>query len=313
MKRLMIALLVMLVVLAGCVSRPEYSGSERTGPKPDTKAFIGPTPDEYIRQVVEDTIHKFAEPGMSEYEKTKSAFDYLIETGYYQWPLALDVWRLRCASGEIPSYIENRSLGILLNGLGTCEDYSAALVMLLENMDIEARYVPGLTYHRDGYLVHHAWVTAKVDGIWYHMDCELEDGISKGTVKYKYFMKSDATMIASHRWGQNLIDSGLLEDDQNEELALKYLNEPCPQDYPTPEAKQIAVTPRPDEDAIWAGLRQEYRKFAKTYGELRYIELDVQPPVFGRHGGYGMRDIPPERQKDVIYQAIVQRMLIAPE
>lgn len=305
MKRTITALFVMLIMLAGCVSRRVS--------EPGSKPFAGPAPSEYIRQVVEDTIPKFAEPQMSEYEKVKAAFDYLIETGYYQWPLGLDVWRMRCGEGEMPSYVENRSLTILLNGIGTCEDYSAALVMLLECIGIEAKYVPGLTYHRDGYLVHHAWVTAKVDGVWYHIDCQLEDGISKGTVNYKYFMKSDSTMIASHRWGQNLIDSGLLEDDQNEEIAREYLTEPCPQDYPTPEAKQIPVTPRPDEDAIWAELQMEYREFAKNYGALEYIELNVQPPVFGRHGGYGKENITSEeRPKDLIYNALARRMIIPP-
>lgn len=304
MKRLAIAFLIIfiLISLSGCI----------TSLKPEP--FTGPAPKEYIQKIAGDTIPKFAEPQMSEYEKTKAAFDYLIETGYYQWPVALDVWRIHCGEGEIPSFVENRSLGILLNGIGTCEDYSAALVMLLEGMGIEARYVPGLTYHREGHLVHHAWVTAKVDGVWYHIDCQLEDGISKGTVKYKYFMKSDATMLASHRWGQNLIDSGILHDDQNEEISREYITGPCPQDYPTPEAKQIPVTPQPDEDAIWAELQKEYREFVKTYGELTYIELNVQPPVFGSHGGYdGKGNIQQERPKDYLYQILVRRMLIQPK
>lgn len=304
MKRLTVSFLVMLMLLAGCNTRPERK----------TVPFAGPAPKEYISQIVGDVIPKFAETQMSEYEKTKAAFDYLIETGYYQWPLALDVWRIRCGEGEALSFVENRSLGVLLNGVGTCEDYSAALVMLLEGMGIEARYVPGLTYHREGHLVHHAWTMAKVDGVWYHIDSQLEDGISKGTVKYKYFMKSDATMLASHRWGQNLIDTGLLEAGQNEEIAREYLTESCPQDYPAPESKQIAVTPQPDSDAIWAALQKEYREYTKTYGGLEYMELNVHPPVFGMYGGYdGKGTIQQERPKDYLYQILVQRMLIQPK
>lgn len=302
MKRLVLTSFALLIILTGCSSRLGQTAA---------KSFDGPTPKEYINQIVEETIAKFVEPDMSEYEKVKAAFDYIIETGYYSWPLALDVWRIRCGVGELPTYLENRTIGILQNGLGTCEDYSAALVLLLEGMGIEAGYVPGLTYHRDGYLVHHAWVTAKVDGVWYHLDCELEDGISKGNVKYKYFMRGDDTMLASHRWGQNLIDSGLLEADQNEEIAREYLTEPCPQDYARPEPKQIAVTAKPDEDAIWAELQAEYKKYSKTYGKLQYIELNVQPPVFGRHGGYGLENISnQERPKDLIYNALAGRMLI---
>ena len=250
-----------------------------------------PTPQAYIRQVAQDAISKFATLEMSEYEKVKAAFDYLIETSYYTSPVALDVWRWRSSGEGIPSYVENRSLSILLYGLGTCEDYSAALVMLLEGMGIEAQYIPGLTYTTEGYLCDHAWVVAKVDGVWYHLDCELEDGISRNnTVRYRFFMKSDASMRASHFWGQNLIDSGRLQADQVEEIRQSYIPPACPQDYPTPAAYTFTSAPQTDEDAVTAALLEELREYEAVYGTLAPMEINRVPPVFGRYGGHN-RDV----------------------
>lgn len=252
----------------------------------NTTASSLPSPEEYVKQVIRDTVPKFSRPDMSEYEKVKAAFDYLIEIGYYQRPIALDVWRFRSTGGAIPSYVETRSLSMLLFGFGTCEDYAASLVLLLEEMGIEARYMTGLTYTRGGGLTYHSWTQAKVDGVWYHLDSELEDGISDdGTVRYRYFMKGDATMSASHYWGQKLIDyaGNRLQAEQIEEITNEYLGEDCPRDYPTPDPKQIAVNPRPDVDALRAELLGELREYEEAYGKLTYMEQNIFPPVFVRY------------------------------
>jgi len=269
-----------------------------------------PSPEEYIQQVVQETIERITEPDMSEFEKTKAAFDYLIEIGDYQWPILLDIWRIRSTDDSDPSYVEMRACNFLLTGVGACEDYAAALVMLLEGMGIEARYLPGVTWGRNGGLIYHAWTQAKIDGVWYHMDCELEDGISSGTVRYKYFMKSDATMRASHYWGQNFIELGGLQPDQVEEINREYLGESCPQDYTTPSATEIAVTPRKDADAIRAGLTPELQEYEELNGPLEYRELDFLPPVFGRYGGYSTSGIPEE--SDRILRGCTKNNLVPP-
>lgn len=295
------AFLAILLLLSACRSLPAVSAAENTPPlpvsqpeeqsdepepepmEPPKEIMEGPTTDEYLAQVVSETIERFLQPEMSEYEKVKAAFDYVIETGYYTLPIAPDIWRIRSTGDRVPSYIENRGLGILLFGTGACEDYASAMVLLLEGMGIEARYVPGFAYSRRGSLVHHAWNQVKIDGVWYNFDCELEDGISQGTVRYRYFLKSDATMSASHFWGQRLIDTGRLQEDQNAEIAEFYLMETCPQDYPTPAPKEIPVTLRPDESAIYAGLREELQEYETRYGKLEPIELNLTPVVFGRY------------------------------
>jgi len=220
----------------------------------------------------------------------------------------LDIWRIRSTDDSNPSYVEIRACNFLLTGVGACEDYAAALIMLLEGMGIEAKYMPGVTWGRNGGLIYHAWIQAKVDGDWYHLDCELEDGISNGTVRYRYFMKSDLAMHASHFWGQNFIELGGLQPDQIEEITDNYLGENCLRDYPTPAATEIAVTPRKDADAILAGLMPELHEYEEIHGPLEYRELDVLPPVFGRYGGYRTSGITEE--SDVIFRGSVAHNLV---
>ncbi len=290
------------LVLFGCVRRdaavfpaPAASSSaqknipEQTATEPSRGILPPPAqaaPPEkqlgYIEQAAQDVIAKFAAPEMSEYERAKAAFDYIIATTTLDKPLGLDIWRVRGDYDAPPPFVENRALSVLLYNVGMCEDYAAVLTMLLRGLGLEARYVPGLTYAADGSgFVDHAWTVAKIDGVWYHLDCQLEQNITRrGTIRYKYFMLGDATLSGSHRWGQNLIKSGLLTAAQNEELAADFIYEACPQDFPTPPPTQFTSAAKPDLAAIAAAVDAEM----KAHGALPPLELNTVPPVFGLAG-----------------------------
>lgn len=218
---------------------------------------------------------------MGDYEKVKAAFDHLLEIGTYADPPALDVWRWRTSSGDPPTREEMRGLNMLLFGADTCEGFSAALNMLLGDMGVESRYMTGLTYLARGGLGYHSWCQVKIDGVWYHIDPDLEDNISKsGTVNYKYFLRGDDFMSGSHYWGQRLINTGLLADEQNEEIMKYYMGEDCPRDYPRPEKNYIPNTGEPDIPAIREELGKELEAYEEKYGELEYTDLGTEPPVF---------------------------------
>ena len=262
-----------------------------------------PTAQEYIDELVSQCIAEFSTPEMDDYQKVKAASDYLIQHGEHTPPIALDLWRFRSVGGETPDFTATRSLSLLNFGYGTCEDYAAALVMLLRGMGLEAEYVPGMTYHTEGFLVDHAWAQVKLDGVWYHIDPDLEDEITRnGTVRYRYFLKGDETMSASHRWGQNMIDSGLLTPEQNAEVAAEYLMETCPQDYPAVvPVTQIEQIPLGDREEIEAGLRRELEEYEKTFGPLPALEVNYLPPVFDPYTGFGN-----DRASDWDAEAFVQ-------
>lgn len=271
-----------------------------------------PSTDDYIRQVIREHTAKIEQPGMSEYDKVKAAADYVMSIGYYHRPVALDVWRWRTAGDTAPTYEEMRGLNMLLFGIETCEGYTASLNLLLEEMGIETRYMTGMTYLARGGLGYHSWSQVKIDGVWYHLDCELEDGIARndGNVSYQYFLKSDATMSASHFWGQRLIDLGRLEPSQVEEVLAHYMGENCPQDYPTPAPSHIPVNPQPDADGLREKLSAELAEYEAHYGKLEYMELDILPPVFVRY--YYRNGEPPEDATENIRNYRQVRLLIDP-
>lgn len=245
----------------------------------------GPSSNPYLNQLIADTIAKFAAPEMAEFEKAKAAFDYMIENTVLDEPIGLGLWRIYSPEGSRLSFVENRSLSVLQYGVGMCEDYAAALTMLLRGLDLEAEYVPGLTYSLEGHLVDHAWTIAKIDGVWYHLDCQLEDNISRhGVVRYRYFMRGDESISGSHLWGRRLVDSGLLTADQNAGILANFLFEACPGDSPRPQPHTISEKPAPDLPALRAQAEAGISSYEAEHGELAPMELDIIPPVFGLDG-----------------------------
>ena len=240
-----------------------------------------PSVDTYIHQVIREHVDKIEKPGMTEYQKVKAVFDHIIEIGYYADSPALDVWRWRTASDRIPTREEMRGLSMLVFGIDTCEGYSSAFSMLCAEMGVETRYITGLTYLAQGGLGYHSWSQVKIDGVWYNIDCDLEDARSKsGTVGYRYFLRSDEFMAKSHFWGQRLIDMNILPNEMEKEIAAEYLGEKCTKDYPRPANKYIPVTKEPDIPAIQDELRAELEIFESKYGTVEYMYLHTEPPVF---------------------------------
>lgn len=242
-------------------------------------------PHPYLKQLAEETAAALMTPGMSEYDRAKAAFDYMIRNTSMAEPIGLELWRVHGGGEEPVSFVEQRALSPLRFRVGMCEDYAAALTLLLRAMGLRAQYVPGLTYSAEGNLVDHAWTMVEIDGTWYHLDCQLEDNISRrGTVRYKYFLRGDGTLSVSHRWGQNLIDSGLLTPEQNREIEENWLAPACPNDYPAPP-RSVFEEPTPPALALLAQeAEREIAAWEAQNGPLSPMTLNTVPPVFGLEG-----------------------------
>lgn len=274
-------------------SDSEYSTSlDSTIPESESipeKVYLNPadylpSTADYVRQIIEEHVSKVEKPDMTEYEKVKATTDYIMSIGCYAASPALDVWRWRTAGDSVPTYEEMRALNMFIFGAETCEGYTAALNLILNEMGVETRYITGLTYLASGGLAYHSWSQVKVDGVWYHLDCDLDDNIAKnGMVTYKYFLKSDATMGRNHFWGQRLINLNQIEPGQVEEVRAHYMGEICPRDYPTPAANYIEPNEGLDIKEMREELKRELADYEDKYGKLEYMELDVVPPVFIRY------------------------------
>ena len=61
---------------------------------------------------------EIAAPGMSEYERAKAAFDYMIENTYLDEPIGLELWRIHGGGEKAILYLEQRALSPLRFGQG---------------------------------------------------------------------------------------------------------------------------------------------------------------------------------------------------
>lgn len=309
-RRMALALAAGMLLAAGCGRReepaPEIPASPDTSvsapapseppPPQEAPAAGGPADREleelhpYLRRLVEETAAALTTPKMGEYQRAKAAFDYMIRHVSMGEPAGLDLWRIHGGGEEPVSFVEERAISPLRYGVGMCEDYAAALTLLLRGMGLEAEYVPGLTFSAEGNLVDHAWTVVKIDGVWYHLDSQLEDNISRhGWVRYRYFLRGDATLSGSHRWGQNLIDAGLLTPEQNREIGESWIPPACPRDYPTPERFPFEPDPSPAPGAAALEAAREVSAWEAQNGPLPPMERNTIPPVFGLEG-YGPAD-----------------------
>lgn len=327
MKKIWALLLALTLVAAGCAgpaapvetSESSFSSSEAAVPpsvqaEPEEDPSHGyPTPQEYIAQVVQGNIDAFYVEGMSEYEMVKAAYDHIIQKSSHTKAVALDVWRWRSVGEYQPSYLEQRSMSILHFGRVNCYGFAAALYMLLEGMGLEARYLPGFTYTTEGAFCDHAWNQVKIDGVWYHLDPDLDGLVRRNNLlSYRYFLNSDATMAQTHFWGQRLIDTGLLEETQNSEIAAFFMGEDCPQDHPKPAAQTIVSEPTADKDTLEAQLLAELAEYTAIFGELEPMALNWKTPVFGRYEGYNS-DARPEFDRQLNRGRDRETALIRPE
>ncbi|MEG1849805.1 MAG: transglutaminase domain-containing protein, partial [Oscillospiraceae bacterium] len=105
-----------------------------------------------IEQALLQIAARLPDERTSERTRAKAAYDYVIENTWFGPPVGLTVWQIR-GEAKPPDYLENRALSPLLFGIGACEDYAAALTLLLRQLGLSARYVPGLTVSVEGAFV----------------------------------------------------------------------------------------------------------------------------------------------------------------
>lgn len=123
-----------------------------------------------VRKSVEEVLTK-VDTNMSDMEKVLLVHEYLIRKTTYKY----DDDGLCYSAG-----------GPLGNGAGVCAGYARAMILLLEEMDIEAYYARSTS-------MNHAWVYVKLDGAWYHIDPTWDDTRmgTNGMYVHRFFIRND--------------------------------------------------------------------------------------------------------------------------
>jgi hypothetical protein len=134
-----------------------------------------------------------ATPEMTEYDKVKMVYDYIITNTEYDESLESD-----------------QSLyNVLVNGKGVCSGYAKATQYLLNKLGVFCLYIPGEI--RGG--LGHAWNLVRIDGEYYFLDATWGDPVftdgesnSLDLVYYDYFCVTADDLLKTH-----VIDSAWMD------------------------------------------------------------------------------------------------------
>ena len=128
-----------------------------------------------VEQIVENTVAECMQSCTTDFEKAIWLHDWILDHADYDY-----------------TYSYCSAEGVLARGLGTCESYHKAYVMLLNKAGIATGRIEG-----NG----HVWTAVRMDGQWYQVDSTWDDmgEAFKGTYyEHMYFGLTDNIMGLVH-------------------------------------------------------------------------------------------------------------------
>ncbi|MFT3950783.1 MAG: transglutaminase-like domain-containing protein [Oscillospiraceae bacterium] len=144
------------------------------------------SPDSFLKgedeKILQRCLNKICTDDMSNYDKALACYDYLIENTYYDY----GGW-----SDKIRS--------VLVNGYGTCTEYSYVYAAMLRYLGFDAATVSGSTHLAAGGFGEHTWVEATLDGTVYVFDPQVDDNMSGGSLSHARFCKTYDEVSGKYR------------------------------------------------------------------------------------------------------------------
>jgi hypothetical protein len=139
----------------------------------------------------EEIIARIIKPNMTDIEKEKAIFDYIIKNAQYSTTLS------DTTDAPKEEYI---AYGVLVKGEGVCDSYSKAMNKLLTMAGVESHYIVGMGTNSRGKSAH-SWNIVKLGGEYYHVDATWGDPTGgKPTIDYAYFNVTDKKISKNHSW-----------------------------------------------------------------------------------------------------------------
>lgn len=141
--------------------------------------------EQEVTNYVKKTASKLFNDDMTEFEKVKAAYDYVILNTTY-------------GATTTPGYGAGHSAySIVKEGVGVCQAYALLFQRLMEEAGVESKYVtgerivPGYKNSTEG----HAWNVVTIDGKTYHIDTThgdpVGDHLSKEYISYQTFLLTE--------------------------------------------------------------------------------------------------------------------------
>lgn len=138
------------------------------------------TQQKKLKEAAEPIIEE-AEKLKTDYEKVKYFHDTIITTATY---------------GTTAN--SQTAYGALVDKKVVCQGYANAFTYLCQSVGIDCIMVGGSATNSLGVNALHTWNMVKVDGNWYHVDTTWDDPTGANTLRYTYFLVSDAQIKKNH-------------------------------------------------------------------------------------------------------------------
>lgn len=118
-----------------------------------------------LAQVVNTVIAAVGTPEMTNDEKLRACYQWVIDNGSYK----------RSYDTPDGDWTGSYALEFLTTGLGNCYRYAAGFAYLAKGLGYETRVVTGSIKAARGGTTPHGWVEIKIGDAWYIFDAEMQD------------------------------------------------------------------------------------------------------------------------------------------
>ncbi|MDR0861612.1 MAG: hypothetical protein LBN30_02410 [Oscillospiraceae bacterium] len=153
---------------------------------------------------IENILDKSIKAGMTDNQKVKAVYDYLIYNFVHEAstvPLVATTWE----KANPLSFSVDFMKPIMENGKGTCDAFANTFKLTAIRLGFECNYVSGYYVNASsGTKLGHGWNQIKVDGVWYWLDVDVEGTVYRrekySEPLYFLFMKKDSEWLSNHDW-----------------------------------------------------------------------------------------------------------------
>lgn len=151
------------------------------------------TGDAALDEQVLALLQTLCDPRAAEADNLAAVYDWVRDEITYR-PSAVDV-----SGGFTDELTRQLAAELLQKRRGNCDGEAALTAVLLRRMGCPAEIVQGSFRREDGAEVEHAWVIARVGGVYRHFDplydCHYAQGDDRAC-----FLATDADLASSHSW-----------------------------------------------------------------------------------------------------------------
>lgn len=158
------------------------------------------------RRVYHEILGSLVSSSMTDAQKTKAIYDFPI----YNF-IRYDTTKESLPYGYAPTYYDKSAVTVLDRGswllgmsVGGCQEYSTLFNRLMNTAGIPCFNVYGDYVNTDGTAVWHAFNRAKINGVWYWYDVDVEGSVYRrggyANPLYYLYEKDDTSWYKNHTW-----------------------------------------------------------------------------------------------------------------